>query len=67
MPESDSFFISVDHPNLPDFQLDKREAFSTSGMAGIQDRHIVLFCHLIDRGEKADEVPVVVDVLLSGG
>ena len=41
------------------------EAFSASWVAGIKDRHIVFFRHLIDRGEEADEISVVVDVFLA--
>ena len=36
-------------------------------MAGVQDRHIILFCQRIDGGEQAQEVLFGVDVLLTVG
>ena len=38
-----------------------------SGMAGVQDGHIVLFCQCVDGGEQAHEVLFRVDVFLSVG
>ena len=36
-------------------------------MTAIEDRHIVLLCHLVDRGEQRSEVLLRVDVLLTMG
>ena len=41
------------------------EAFSASRMAGIQDRHVILFRHPVNRGEKAEEVSVVINVFFA--
>ena len=38
-----------------------------SGMAGVQDGHIVLFCQSVNGGEQAQEVLFRVDVLLTVG
>ena len=40
----------LDHAAV-EFETGEFEAFSASGVAGIEDRHVVLFRHLIDRGE----------------
>ena len=41
------------------------KALAGTGMAGIQDRHIVLLCHLVDSVEQRQEVLLSVDVLLT--
>ena len=56
--------LVLDHAFI-ELETGRFEAFSASGVAGIQDRHIVLLCHPIDRGEEADEISVVVDVFFA--
>ena len=41
------------------------QPFSAARMTGIEDRHVVLFRHAVDRREQAREVLLRVDVLLA--
>ncbi len=40
------------------------QTLATTGMAGVENGHIVLFCQCVDSGEQAQEVLFRVDVLL---
>ena len=50
-------------------QLESRgsQAVTATGMATVKDRHIVFLGHLVDGGEKADEILFGVDVFLAMG
>ena len=41
------------------------EAFSASGVTRVEDRHVVLFRHPIDRSEKTDKIPIVINVFFA--
>lgn len=43
------------------------QPLAAARMAGVEDRHIVLFGHLVDGGEQRGEVLLGVDVLLAVG
>ena len=43
------------------------QALAGARVAGVQDRHVVLLCQRVDRGEQAREVGLGVDVLLAVG
>lgn len=43
------------------------QTFAAAGMAGIQDRHIVLFGHFVDCGEQRSKVFLRVDILFAVG
>ena len=43
------------------------QTLATTGMARVQDGHIVLFCHLVDSGEQRSEILLCVDVFLPMG
>ena len=41
------------------------KAVTAAWVAAVEDRHVVFFCHFVDGCEKADEVLLGVDILLS--
>lgn len=43
------------------------QTLAAARMAGVEDRHIVLFRHLVDGGEQRGKVLLGVDVLLAVG
>ena len=44
-----------------------RQTLAGAGVAGVQNRHVVLLCHRVDGVEQAQEVLLRVDVLLTVG
>ena len=44
-----------------------RQTLAGAGVAGVQNRHVVLLCHRVDGVEQAQEVLLRVDVLLAVG
>ena len=50
---------------LVELEATGSKAVAAARMTAIENRHIVLLCHLVDGGEKGEEVILCVDILFS--
>ena len=58
--------LMLDH-TLVQLETTLFQTLSAAGMAGVQNRHIVLFCHFIDCSEQRIKVFLGVNILLTMG
>ena len=58
--------LMLDH-TLVQLETTLFQTLSAAGMAGVQNRHIVLFCHFIDCSEQRIEVFLGVDIFFPMG